>query len=63
MKAEDDNEKALRELLKKNGVTVYDPTAKERDVWRKAGLSIWKTMPDVDQKLIERINKAAQAVK
>ena len=63
MKAEDENEAALRELLKKNGVTVYDPSAKERDAWRKAGLSIWKTMPDVDQKMIERINKAAQAVK
>ncbi|MBI3372577.1 MAG: TRAP transporter substrate-binding protein [Betaproteobacteria bacterium] len=63
IKAEDENEKALRELLKKNGVTVYDPSAQERDAWRKAGLSIWKTMPDVDQKMIERINKAAQAVK
>lgn len=63
MKAEDENEAALRELLKKQGVTVYDPTPQEREAWRKAGLSIWKTMPDVDQKLIERINKAAQAVK
>lgn len=63
MKAEDENEKALRALLKKNGVTVYDPTAQERAAWRKAGLSIWKNMPDVDQKLIERINRAAQQVK
>ena len=31
--------------------------------WRKVGLSVWKSMPDVDQALIERINKAAQAVK
>jgi C4-dicarboxylate-binding protein DctP len=63
MKAEDENEQALRDLLKKQGVTLYDPTPQEREVWRKAGVSIWKTMPDVDQKLIERINTAAQAVK
>jgi C4-dicarboxylate-binding protein DctP len=63
MKAEDENETALRELMKKQGVTIYDPSPQERDAWRKAGLSIWKTMPDVDQKLLERINKAAQAVK
>lgn len=63
MKAEDENEKALRELITKNGVTIYDPTAQELAVWRKVGLSVWKTMPDVDQALIERINKAAQAVK
>jgi len=63
MKEEDANEKALRALLKKNGVTVYDPTPQEREAWRKAGLSVWKDMPDVDQKLIERINKAAQAIK
>lgn len=63
MKAEDENETALRELIKKNGVTIYDPTAQERGAWRKSGLSIWKSMPDVDQALIERINKAAQAVK
>jgi C4-dicarboxylate-binding protein DctP len=63
IKAEDENEIALRELLKKNGVTIYDPSAQERAAWRNAGLSIWKTMPDVDQKLIDQINKAAQAVK
>lgn len=63
IKAEDEDETALRELLKKNGVAVYDPSAQERAAWRNAGLSIWKTMPDVDQKLIDRINKAAQAVK
>ncbi len=63
MKAEDENEKALRELITKNGVTIYDPTAQELAAWRKVGLSVWKTMPDVDQALIERINKAAQAVK
>jgi C4-dicarboxylate-binding protein DctP len=63
MKAEDENEAALRELLKKQGVTVYDPTPQERAQWRQAGLQIWKSMPDVDPKLIERINKAAQAVK
>jgi C4-dicarboxylate-binding protein DctP len=62
MKAEDENEKALRELITKNGVTIYDPTAQELAAWRKVGLSVWKTMPDVDQALIERINKAAQAV-
>ena len=63
MKAEDENEAALRDLLKKQGVTVYDPTPQERAQWRQAGLQIWKSMPDVDPKLIERINKAAQAVK
>lgn len=63
MKIEDENEAALRELLKKEGVTVYDPTAQERKLWREAGLAIWKSMPDVDQALIERLNKAAQAVK
>lgn len=63
MKAEDENEKALRELITKNGVTIYDPTAQELAAWRKVGLSVWKAMPDVDQALIERINKAAQAVK
>jgi len=63
MKLEDENEKALRELIKKNGVTVYDPTPQERAEWRKVGLSIWKSMPDVDQALIQRIDKAAQAGK
>lgn len=63
IKAEDENETALRALLKKQGVTVYDPSPQERQVWRKAGLAIWKTMPDLDQALLERVNKAAQAVK
>lgn len=63
MKEEDAYEKDLRVLLKKNGVTVYDPTPQERAEWRNAGLTVWKDMPDVDQKLIERINKAAQAIK
>lgn len=63
MRLEDENEKSLRELIAKNGVTVYDPTPQERDEWRKVGMTLWKSMPDVDPALIERINKAAQAVK
>jgi tripartite ATP-independent transporter DctP family solute receptor len=63
MKEEDAYEKGLRALLKKHGVTVYDPTPQERAEWRKAGLTVWKDMPDVDQNLIQRINKAAQAIK
>ena len=63
MKEEDAYDRTLRELLKKNGVAIYDPTPSELDAWRKVGLSMWKSMPDVDQAFIERVNKAAQAVK
>lgn len=63
MKAEDANEQALRDLLKKQGVTVHDLTPPQREAWRKVGMSIWKTMPDVDQQLIERIRTAAEAVR
>lgn len=63
MREEDTYDEALRELLKKNSVSVYDPTPAELDAWRKVGLSMWKNIPDVDQGLIERVKKAAQAVK
>ncbi len=63
MKAEDDNEKVLREQLTKNGITLYDPKPAEIAAWRKVGMSIWPAMPGVDQAQLQRISKAAQAVK
>ena len=63
MKEEDAYDKALRDMITKNGVTIYDPTPQERTIWREAGLQMWKSMPGVDQALIERVNMAAQAVK
>lgn len=63
MKIEDENEKNLRALITKNGVTIYDPTPAEVAEWRKAGATIWSKMPGVDQALLKRIDAAAQAVK
>jgi len=62
MKLEDGNDLALRALLKKNGVTVYDPTPSEMDAWRKVGLSTWKTLP-VDQALLAKIHSTVEALK
>lgn len=63
MKAEDENDKLLRDQLAKNGTTVYDLSPAELEAWRKVGTSIWPTMPGVDQAQLQRISKAAQAVK
>lgn len=63
MRAEDENEKLLREQLTKNGITIYDPSPSDLAAWRKVGMSIWPSMPGVDQAQLERISKAAQAVK
>ncbi|MEP6608390.1 MAG: TRAP transporter substrate-binding protein [Burkholderiaceae bacterium] len=62
MKAEDENEVALRELLTKNGVKIYDLTPQERETWQKAGRSTWASMP-AEQSQIDRLYKAAQVVK
>lgn len=63
MKAEDENEQVLRDQLTKNGITLYDPTPSDLAAWKKVGASIWSTMPGVDQAQLQRISKAAQAVK
>jgi C4-dicarboxylate-binding protein DctP len=62
MKAEDDNEQPLRQLLNKNGVTIYDPTPAERKAWRTIGQTVWPRMPGVDQDLLKRIHEAAQKI-
>lgn len=62
MKAEDENDVVLRALVKKNGVAIHDLSSEERKAWEAVGRSVWKTIP-VDQAEIERVNKAAQAVK
>ena len=62
MKLEDENDQALRDLIKKNGATVYDPTPSEMDAWRKVGLSTWKDL-SVDQALLAKIHSAAEALK
>ena len=58
MKLEDENDPALRALLKKQGVQIYDPTDAELAEWRKAGETVWGSMPGGDQKMIERIKTA-----
>lgn len=63
MKAEDQNEKQLRDQLTKNGITLRDLTPAELAAWRKVGMSIWPSMPGVDQAQLQRISKAAQSIK
>ena len=62
MKLEDENDRELRAQLKKQGVTVYDPTPAEMAEWRKVGESIWASMPG-DQALIAKIQAAVQGGK
>lgn len=59
MKLEDENESALCALVKSQGLTVYDPTQAEMAEWRKAGQSIWSSMPG-GQAVIEKIKAAVK---
>ena len=59
MKLEDENDAPLRAMLKRQGVTIHDPSAAEMGEWRKIGESIWPTLQG-DQAMIAKIKAAVK---
>jgi len=55
MKLEDEDQAAVRELIKQQGGIIYDPTPEEREQWRAASKKVWPTVPG-DQSIIEKIS-------
>ncbi len=62
MKLEDADQAAVRETIKKQGATIYDPTPEELEKWRAASKKVWATIPG-DQSIIEKISTITSSSK
>ncbi len=59
MKAEDEWESRLRQMVLDSGMTIVELTEEELDVWRELGRSLWKDIPGMSMEQLERITSAA----